>query len=106
MRLLGPHSPSKCEVEGCSRPIEQGTLCAAHRKRRYRGRPMSTPLRSDRRAPAEELLNAALALADASSEDDAEWARARNALERAALGFARSRDKSESVPAVAETGAR
>lgn len=93
MRLLGPHSPSKCEVEGCSRPIERGTLCAAHRKRRYRGRPMSTPLRSDRRAPEEELLEAALAVADTDTEDDAAWNRAWSILMRAALGFAQSRSE-------------
>lgn len=80
-----------CEIEGCSRPVESGTLCAAHRKRRYRGKPLNEPLRATHRAPKAELLDAVLAVADANAEDDAEWTRAWNALERAALALARSR---------------
>ena len=84
-----------CEV--CGRPGDRGRhLCSAHQKRRADGD--TTPVGPARGGPAgarlhesplHRLLEAALAYADADSEDDVAFQRAKDNLRKAAKAYAR-----------------
>ena len=66
--LCSPASVAMCSFDDCVHPAESSGLCAAHRKQRQRtGRLVPVVERLEPRA---RLREAALALADADSEDD------------------------------------
>lgn len=76
-----------CDVDGCNHPPAPGGLCWGHRKQKQRGRQL-TPLQPRGRAPGQVLEAAALNLADASSEDESAYHRAKVRLKMAALRYA------------------
>jgi hypothetical protein len=82
-----------CGVDGCDNGGRKAGLCWAHYKRRQRGRPLSPPIAHPPRTWSESLTRAALKYADVESEDDHAFLRARDALRRQALTFARRRQK-------------
>ncbi len=99
-----------CRLPACDRPSRSpGGLCEAHHKRRQRGQSLDPPVRQ-RLDPAGALLEAALAYADAPSEDDLAWWLARERLLVAAKRYARAAeleargDTADLVPRPCETG--
>lgn len=78
-------------LDDCDRPVEKAGLCAGHRKQKTLGKPF-TPL-SDSRAGRltyhQVMVEAALALADADSDDDRAFDRATDNLRKAAISYAR-----------------
>lgn len=73
---------SYCVWGDCEEPTRQGRrLCEMHEKRRQRGADMSAP-KQERLTPAERLLELAIRLADADSDE--EFRRARRGLLSAA----------------------
>lgn len=81
-----------CSVDGCPNAAKRGDLCWAHLKRRARQKPMTDPLSYKARgysSPWEHLQRAAVRLADADSEDDAEYERRKDVLRKAALAYIR-----------------
>lgn len=77
-----------CTVDDCGRDVERAGLCATHRKRKQRGRPLSPPVRQYDPRETLELASRAMADADTSEDSDADFERARKRLEMAALRFA------------------
>lgn len=95
-----------CAVADCGRPVEAGGLCAAHRKRLARGRPLHPPIRL--RGHAWERLEAAAAAFQLDGTDE-EYRRACWRLRKAAETWAAARGWSppavgqgEAVPAGCE----
>ena len=83
---------SACELDGCERqPGPSRKLCAMHRKRRERGRPLDAPTREARLATREETLaNLAVDLANVDSENDAAYEHARlRLMAHASAGWGR-----------------
>jgi hypothetical protein len=64
-----------CSAPGCDRAAA-GRFCSAHRKRLQRGRPLAPPVRQRAPDAFAAFLEAAIALADASDEDDLAYHRA------------------------------
>lgn len=64
-----------CDEDDCLLPAERGPKCRGHAARAERGKVRSGPLR-ERLSSWQQLHAAALALADADAEDDAEYHRA------------------------------
>ena len=86
-----------CEADGCLLPEHAAGLCQGHFRRRSRGRPVSGRLR-EVLSPWGRVVEAALALADVSSEDDQAHRRAEDNLRTAITAYARK----DPVPAPAE----
>lgn len=91
---LGP-----CGIDGCTRAATRNTpwglLCESHRRRLHPSRAGGTPLLApiqEKRTLREKLREAAIAMADASSEDDDAHTHADEQLARAAKLFAGSPD--------------
>ena len=88
-----------CSIDGCARPAARGGLCWGHLKRRQRGAVVDVELRpaAGGQAPVTLetsrglFLDAVLAYADAPVDDDDEYRRALDRLEKAAVAFARRR---------------
>ncbi len=72
-----------CTVPGCSNEEEAGGLCFGHRYRKKHGLPMSPPLR-ERTTPWGRVQEAVLAIADADSENDADYHASKARLRAAA----------------------
>lgn len=89
-----------CAVDDCDRAPYKSGLCAGHYRRKREGRPL-TELRRAQGGPATPILpidrlsEAALAYADADTDED--FARARNNLHDAAIWFALGIPKRASV---------
>lgn len=79
---------SECSVTGCDRPAD-GYLCATHKKRAQRGRPLTAPV-VGKLKPWDRMLEAFMQLFDVDSEDDAAFERAQARARMAALRWARS----------------
>lgn len=80
--------PAQCSEADCrNAAAPRHKRCWAHLKRVTRGQSMSTPLAPAYESPWERLTAAALAYADAS-DDEEEFARARDRLRKAALAYA------------------
>ena len=75
-----------CSVPDCCNEAHSGDLCGGHARRRARGRPVASALREPRTRWG-RLTEAALAYADACSEDDAEYLRLARNLRRAAQAY-------------------
>ena len=71
-----------CSTEDCTRPAFAGGLCHAHIKARQRGRKKQVGVFA-KRTPMETLADAAIRYAEA--EEDREWERARDNLQKAAV---------------------
>jgi hypothetical protein len=78
-----------CSVEGCGTTVEACGFCAAHLKRRQRGRPLDSPLHRRAAAAFSRVQEAAIALADA--EGDEEYRLAKDRLRKADEAWARAR---------------
>ncbi|QDE83294.1 hypothetical protein BHS07_17990 [Myxococcus xanthus] len=80
--------PAQCSEADCrNAAAPRHKRCWAHLKRVTRGQSMSTPLAPAYESPWERLTAAALAYADAS-DDEEEFAKARDRLRKAALAYA------------------
>lgn len=87
-----------CLVDGCLKPagLRKGGYCEAHAKRRLRGQVVAEPIGAPRGGhvlvTAEStwllLTEAALAYADADSDDEVDFRRATDRLRKAALSYA------------------
>lgn len=75
-----------CSVDGCPNPAAKSGLCEGHVKRRTRGQVVSAALKLRPRSPLERLTEAALAYANAESDD--EFDRAKDNLRKSAAAFA------------------
>lgn len=71
-----------CKIDDCTRPEASGGLCHAHIKARQRGRKQQVGAFA-KRTPMETLTDAAIRYAEA--EEDREWERARDNLQKAAV---------------------
>lgn len=100
-------STTFCTVDGCLRRAKRDAsgLCEGHTKRAQRGTTVAGELleRSNSRytpyaSPLERLQEAALRLADADTEDEADYQRAQDSLRKAAEAYGR-RATSERVRA-------
>lgn len=81
--------PAQCSEADCrNAAAPRHKRCWAHLKRVTRGQSMSTPLAPAYESPWERLTAAALAYADASDDEEEEFARARDRLRKAALAYA------------------
>lgn len=79
---------SYCTVAECEESTRQGRIrCDFHEKRHQRGQPLTAP-KAERLSPKGRLLEAAICLADADSEDDVEYQRRERALLLAARQLA------------------
>ena len=76
-----------CSVPDCDRESHGGDLCSGHARRKARGRPVASSLREPRTRWG-RLTAAALAYAEACSEDDGEYLRLARELRRAAQAYA------------------
>lgn len=82
--------PAQCSEADCrNAAAPRHKRCWAHLKRVTRGQSMSTPLAPAYESPWERLTAAALAYADAS-DDEEEFAKARDRLRKAATAYART----------------
>jgi alkylated DNA nucleotide flippase Atl1 len=80
-----------CIYPGCCEPAkEKGTMCYMHDKRRARGQPMDSP-RREQLTPWARVVEAAIELADADSDDDDEFRRLESHLRVATKRWAGSR---------------
>jgi transcriptional regulator of acetoin/glycerol metabolism len=77
-----------CAFDGCSHPAAEGPWCWGHAKQQRLGKPLAE-LRDDSRTPKQVFLDAVLVWADVDAEDDEEFKRASDRLEKAALTWAR-----------------
>ena len=78
-----------CAAGDCLRAATHGALCRMHARRRDRGKPMAAPAREAYATPWARLHEAALALADAGSEDA--YRNASRRLRDAAIAYSLSR---------------
>ena len=65
-----------CRVGDCTNLSERNGLCATHRKRKQRGQQLDLPVIEPYRTPKERVWEAAIAVLDTDSEDDAAYSRA------------------------------
>lgn len=82
-------SRGTCYAEDCLNPVDGHGLCSTHRKRQVRGTPINAPKVDKSRSHLEVALDASIALADADTSDDEEWARAKDNWRKAVLAYAR-----------------
>lgn len=81
-----------CAADECLRPaVGRQRYCMAHDQRQTRGQKLSTPIAERYESPFQRLVAAAIALADADSEDDVAFNRALDRLRKASLDHAWSR---------------
>ena len=80
--MRGEYAGHRCAHLGCVREAQSLGLCGAHYMRRKRGTAMDRPVRDQRpRTLSEQLRDAAIAYAEAETEQDFQnaWARLRAA---------------------------
>lgn len=71
---------SFCAQSECVEEAARGEFCELHRKRRQRGKPLSADVRTRHPSFIARLTEAALALANVSTDDDVAWRRAQQRL--------------------------
>lgn len=99
-----------CGAPECDKPSRRGGLCWTHLKRQQRGKNPFAPVMpgrgpGKRKEPTETLTAAAIAFADASSEDDGDYHRKHARLYMAALRI-RRRKASNECPQSPDSGER
>ena len=75
--------PVHCAVDGCEGEAKKAGFCWAHYKRRQEGRTINEPINKitgSRTINAESVLEACLRYAEADSDDDEAWRKARRAM--------------------------
>src|SRR4051812_26765090 len=76
-----------CDAEGCERPAHtRSRLCAGHAKRIERGDTSGAPIK-ERLTLRERVLNLAIGLADADSEDEKAYGKSWDALEHGVVDW-------------------
>jgi len=78
-------------LDDCDRPVEKAGLCAGHRKQKQLGKPF-TPLndaKAGRLTYHQQLVEAAIAFADAPTDDDKGYDRLFDVLRKVAIAYAR-----------------
>lgn len=76
-----------CAIEDCDKPASKAGMCWGHAKRKARGQTVSGPIKERPKSKSEWLREAALAYADADSDDEEAFTRAVDSLRKAAAAF-------------------
>jgi hypothetical protein len=78
-----------CSIADCFEEAEAHGLCSTHRKREARGQSVTAPLRAPTYdSPFHRAHEAAMALADAPTDDDAEYRRREDRFRKALDAYA------------------
>lgn len=88
--------PSRpCAYPDCWNNATEGEWCYAHARQRRRGDGRQKPLRDDRRTPWDVVYEAAIALGDADTLDDKEFARLKQRFRMAMFNYVDASERSK-----------